>query len=86
MIVAWLVLVNTALALTSWNRTLRSLTAVESSVINGTMLGLIAVPGWLFSSEQLTWRQALGLVRSAGLIDIVQLRPRQRRGTAGNEA
>ena len=39
MIIAWLAVVNTAFAFTLWNRTLRTLTAVESSIINSTMLG-----------------------------------------------
>ena len=34
----WLAIVNTALAFTIWNYTLRTLTAMESSIINGTML------------------------------------------------
>jgi drug/metabolite transporter (DMT)-like permease len=43
LIVSWLALVNTALAFTLWNRSLRNLSAVESSVINNTMLVQIAV-------------------------------------------
>ncbi|HEX5839667.1 MAG TPA: EamA family transporter, partial [Anaerolineales bacterium] len=37
-IVLWLALVNTAFAFTLWNHTLRTLTAMESGIINGTML------------------------------------------------
>jgi drug/metabolite transporter (DMT)-like permease len=36
-IIAWLAVINTALAFTLWNHTLRALPAVESSIINGTM-------------------------------------------------
>ena len=52
-IVAWLAVVNTAFAFTLWNRTLQRLTAVESSIINGTMLPQIAVLSWLFLGESL---------------------------------
>lgn len=37
-IVGWLAVVNTAFAFTMWNVTLRTLTAMESSLINNTML------------------------------------------------
>jgi len=53
--------INTALAFTLWNRTLQTLSAVESSVINGLMLPQIALLAWLFLEEGLTLRQILGL-------------------------
>jgi drug/metabolite transporter (DMT)-like permease len=37
-IIAWLAVVNTAFAFTLWNHTLRTLSAMESSIINNTML------------------------------------------------
>ena len=39
----WLAGINTAFAFTLWNHTLRSLTVMESSIINGTMLIQIAI-------------------------------------------
>jgi drug/metabolite transporter (DMT)-like permease len=60
-IILWLALVNSAFAFTLWNRTLRTLSATESSVINNTMLFQIAVLAWLFLGEALTWRQILGV-------------------------
>ena len=45
----WLAVVNTALAFTIWNLTLRTLSAMESSIINGTMLIQIAILGLDFS-------------------------------------
>jgi drug/metabolite transporter (DMT)-like permease len=39
----WLAIINTALAFTIWNFTLKTLTAMESSIINGTMLIQIAI-------------------------------------------
>jgi drug/metabolite transporter (DMT)-like permease len=72
-IIGWLALVNTAFAFTLWNKSLQTLTAVESSVINGTMLPQIAVLGWLFLDEPLGGRQILGLAFVASGALIVQL-------------
>lgn len=61
-IIGWLALVNTAFAFTLWNRTLQTLTAVESSVLNSLMLPQIALLAWLFLGEGLSGRQIVGLV------------------------
>jgi len=61
-ILAWLALVNTALAFTLWNRTLRTLTAVESSILNGLMVPQIAVLAVIFLDEWLTLGQWFGLL------------------------
>ena len=65
-IVLWLAGVNTAFAFTLWNRTLRTLSATESSMVNNTMLVQIALLAWLFLDEQLTpqkiWGMAFALV------------------------
>ena len=50
-IIAWLAVVNTAVAFTLWNRSLRHLAAVESSAINNTMLIQIAALAWIFLGE-----------------------------------
>lgn len=60
-ILLWLSIVNTALAFTVWNRTLATLTALASSVINGTMLIQIAILAWIFLDESPGPRQLLGL-------------------------
>jgi drug/metabolite transporter (DMT)-like permease len=75
LIVLWLAIVNTAFAFTLWNHTLRILSAVESSVINNTMLVQIAVLARIFLGERITLREGFGLVVSAIGILIVQLRP-----------
>jgi drug/metabolite transporter (DMT)-like permease len=77
MIIVWLALVNTAFAFTLWNRTLRTLTAVESSIINSTMLGQIAVLAWLFLGEELTSQRVLGLLLAGLGTLMVNLRWRQ---------
>jgi drug/metabolite transporter (DMT)-like permease len=61
LIVGWLAIVNTAFAFTLWNATLRHLTAVESSVINNTMLIQIAALAWLFLGEALSPPQLAGI-------------------------
>lgn len=61
-IIAWLAVVNTAFAFTLWNHTLRTLPAMESTVINNTMLIQIALLAWLFLGEQLTLQKVAGLV------------------------
>jgi drug/metabolite transporter (DMT)-like permease len=61
LIIGWLAIVNTALAFTIWNNTLRTLTAVESSIINNTMLPQIAILAWLFLDEPLSVQQIVGL-------------------------
>ena len=62
MIIAWMAVINTALAFTLWNRILKSLTAIESSVINGTMMPQIAILAWLFLQEPLSAKQIIGIV------------------------
>ena len=73
-IIGWLAVVNTALAFTLWNHTLRSLSATESSVINNTMLIQISVLAWLFLGETLGWIQIAGLILVAGGSLLAQLR------------
>ena len=73
-IVAWLAVVNTAFAFTLWNRTLRTLSATESSVINGTMLVWIPVLAILFLGEGVTAKEAAGLIVVGTGTLIVQLR------------
>jgi drug/metabolite transporter (DMT)-like permease len=69
LIVAWLAVVNTALAFTLWNFSLRRLSALESSAINNTMLIQIALLAWLFLDESLGWSEGTGiLLVSAGII------------------
>jgi drug/metabolite transporter (DMT)-like permease len=75
-IVAWLAVVNSALAYTLWNHTLRTLSAMESSVINNTMLFQIALLAWLFLGEQLTLARAAGILLAGSGTLIVQVRPR----------
>lgn len=70
----WLSIVNTAFAFTIWNLTLRNLTAMESSIINGTMLIQIALLAWLFLGESITINEGIGMfIAFLGAV-IVQIR------------
>ena len=72
-IIGWLAIVNTALAFTLWNASLKTLTAVESSIINGTMLPQIAILAWVFLDEPLQGKEIFGLVIVLIGVLIVQL-------------
>ncbi len=72
-IIGWLALVNTALAFTLWNKSLQTLTAVESSIINGTMLPQIAILAWIFLGEPLGLKQIIGIIFVGAGTLIVQL-------------
>jgi len=73
-IVIYLATVNTALAFTLWNFTLRRLTAVESSIINNTMLLQIVILAWAFLGEPLGWKAVSGIGLAAAGALLVQLR------------
>jgi drug/metabolite transporter (DMT)-like permease len=77
LIIFWLAAVNTALAFTLWNHTLRTLSAMESSIINNTMLFQIAVLAWPFLGEPPGWHQVLGMGLAAAGTLLVQLRSRK---------
>jgi len=62
LIIVWLAVVNTALAFTLWNVSLRRLSALESSAINNTMLIQIAFLAWLFLDEPLGWGEGAGII------------------------
>jgi drug/metabolite transporter (DMT)-like permease len=78
LIIAWLALVNTALAFTLWNASLRVLSAVESSILNSLMLPQIALLAFVFLAETLTWQEILGLVLVSLGVILVQLRWKNR--------
>jgi drug/metabolite transporter (DMT)-like permease len=79
-IILWLAAVNSALAYTLWNHTLRTLSAMESSIINNTMLFQIALLAWGFLGEKLTRQEVTGMILAALGTLIVQIRQRQFKG------
>jgi len=72
--VLWLAVVNTAVAFTLWNKTMRVLSAMESSIINSTMLIQIAILAWIFLGERVNWQEGIGMVLAAVGVMIVQIR------------
>jgi len=73
-IVIWLAVVNSAFAFTLWNHTLRTLTAMESSILNNTMIFQVALLAWVFLAEALTPRQIAGILLAGAGALVVQLR------------
>lgn len=83
-IIVLLAVINTAFAFTVWNYTLRHLSAMESSIINSTMLVQIAVLAWVFLDERLDGREIFGLALAAAGVVIVQLKARSPRTGASS--
>jgi drug/metabolite transporter (DMT)-like permease len=74
LLILLLSVVNTALAFTLWNRSLRVLHASESSIINNTMLFQVAILGWVFLDEAMTVHQVIGMcIAGCGAI-VAQIR------------
>ncbi len=74
----WLAIINTAVAFVIWNYTLRTLTAMESSIINGTMLIQIAILAWIFLGEGITLQEIIGMAVAAVGAVLVQLKIRKK--------
>lgn len=73
----WLAVINTAFAFTLWNMTLRHLSAMESSIINGTMLIQIAILAWIFLGEKITIQEGTGMLIAAVGALFVQLKKKK---------
>ncbi len=76
-IIAWMAVVNTALAFTLWNQSLQTLTADESSILNSLMMPQIAILAWVFLGETLSTKAIAGLVLVGAGTLIVQLKKRK---------
>jgi drug/metabolite transporter (DMT)-like permease len=74
LIILWLATINTAFAFTLWNHTLRTLSAMESSIINTTMMIWIPLFAVLFLDESITVKEIFGLITVSFGTLIVQLR------------
>jgi drug/metabolite transporter (DMT)-like permease len=74
LLIAWLAIVNTAFAFTLWNHTLRTLSAVESSILNSLMMPQIAILAFVFLGEALSVKEIIGLVLVGLGVLIVQLK------------
>lgn len=76
MVILWLAVVNTAFAFTLWNHTLHTLSAMDSTLINSTMLVQIALLAWIFLGESLSIQEICGMALAGLGTVVVQLRPR----------
>lgn len=76
-IIAWLAVVNTAFAFTLWNNTLRTLTAVESSILNSLMMPQIALMAVVFLGEKMGGKEIVGLLLVGIGVILVQLKRKQ---------
>jgi drug/metabolite transporter (DMT)-like permease len=72
--------VNTAVAYTVWNHTKRLLPAMQSTLINNTMLIHVAVLGWAVLGERLDPTDIAGLLLALTGVVMVQLGPSQGSG------
>ncbi len=78
LIILWLAAVNTALTFPLWNFTMRTLTAMESSIINNLMMPQIAILAYLFLGEGLSSKEIVGLVLvGIGVLIVQWKRPRE---------
>lgn len=73
-IILWLAVLNTAIAFNLWNYSLRTVTAMESSLINSTMLIQIALLAFFILGEKLTPQQWVGMAFAAIGVVLVQIR------------
>lgn len=60
-VIAWLAVVNTALAFTWWNVCLRRLGAAEMATINTSMSVQIPILGWIFLGEAIGVSEGVGI-------------------------
>lgn len=77
LVILWLGAVNTAFAFYLWNLSLQHLSAMESSIINNTMMIQIAVLSWIFLQERLTWLEIVALLIAAVGIFLANIRRRK---------
>lgn len=74
-IILVMAVVNTAFSFTMWNYTFQTLSAMESSLINSTMLVQVAILTWIFLGTHLSSKEIIGLVIAVIGVLIVQISP-----------
>jgi drug/metabolite transporter (DMT)-like permease len=72
--IVWMAVVNTAVGFTLWNHTQRTLTAVESSILNSLMMPQIAILAVVFLGEKISVKEILGLALVFAGVAVVQLK------------
>lgn len=84
-VIVVLAVVNTALAFTLWNRSLQVLSAVESSMINNTMLVQISLLAWAFLGESVSPRGIVGLLLATAGSLLVSVKRAEKEEVVGDE-
>jgi drug/metabolite transporter (DMT)-like permease len=84
--ILWLSIVNTAFAFTLWNKTMQKLRAVDSTLINSTMLPQITFLAIIFLGEYPTPLELVGLIILAVSILLVQLNQAKQENTKEKSA
>jgi drug/metabolite transporter (DMT)-like permease len=79
MIILWLSIANTAVAFFLWNHALKTLKAVEQSILQNTMLIQIALLAFFFLQESINEQKILGIIVIFSGVLIVQLTPKKER-------
>jgi drug/metabolite transporter (DMT)-like permease len=74
LIIGWMAAANTALGFTLWNHTMRTLSALESSVIANTMMVQVPILAIIFLGESQSPQQLLALGVAIVGVFLVQLR------------
>jgi drug/metabolite transporter (DMT)-like permease len=74
MIILWLSIVNTAVAFFLWNHALRTLKAIEQSILQNSMLIQIAILAFVFLQEPINTQKIIGMIIVFSGVLIVQLR------------
>jgi len=73
-IILWLAALNTALAFTLWNYSMRALKAMESSLMSNLMLIFVAGLAFWILGEGISLRQGMGMLLALTGTALVQLR------------
>lgn len=76
MIILWLGIVNTAVAFFLWNHALKTLKAIEQSILQNSMLIQISLLAFFFLQESISEYNILGMIIVFSGVLVVQLRNR----------
>jgi drug/metabolite transporter (DMT)-like permease len=79
MIILWLSIANTAVAFSLWNHALKTLKAIEQSILQNSMLVQIAILAFFFLQEPIGTQKILGMIVVFSGVLIVQLKTRKRK-------
>jgi len=78
--ILWLAVVNTAIAFTLWNRAMRELRAIDTTLINSTMMPQIVLLSIMFLGEYPDFTDWIGLILLMIGITAVQILQARRKG------